>query len=484
MRFWRLRVPIHRMWLVTVWLLAIVAGLAVSPLGGDAFASWAWLLLGVLLLIMSLTKARTWMVALALVGGLLVGLSRGGLDQLHRHVYAPAFGQIVTIHGVVSEDPDLSKRHQTVLRLKSVGSGDRSLPGDMWVTTGDTNTIRRSDVVTVTGKLQEGSGSFAASMYDAQLVRVERPVPGDVALELRDEFASDVRKGVDEPEASLGIGFLTGQRRALPEELDQSLRVAGLMHIVVASGYNLTILVRLTKRLFEKRSRYLVVYSSMMLIIGFILVTGLSPSMTRAGLVATLSLMAWYFGRKFHPVTLIAFAAALTGIIDPSYVWGNLGWQLSFAAFAGVMVLAPLLQAYFFGDKKPGIIRQVMGETISAQIMTVPLILYNFGQLSNVAVVANLLVLPLVPLAMLLTFITGVLGAIGPSVMGIVAAPTQWLLDYMVWVTMSLANLSWAQSDVSLSLGGMIACFAVIIGVIVYLRRASGYDLRQANLVE
>ena len=122
----------------------------------------------------------------------------------------------------------------------------------------------------------------------------------------------------------------------------------------------------------------------------------------------------------------------------------------SFAAFAGVMVLAPLLQAYFYGEKKPGWLRQVLGETISAQIVTAPLLLYSFGYISNVAVIANALVLPLVPLAMVLTFVTGLAGYLGGSVAAIVGLPAQWLLDYMVGVAHT-ANLSWAIGELTLS---------------------------------
>ena len=106
--------------------------------------------------------------------------------------------------------------------------------------------------------------------------------------------------------------------------------------------------------------------------------------------MAFLSLLAWYYGRSFHPVILLFFVAALSLLINPSYGWNDLGWALSFLSFAGVMILAPLLQAYFFGDKKPGTVRQILGETFSAQLVTAPLLIMTFGQISVVG-------LPFVP---------------------------------------------------------------------------------------
>lgn len=485
MQLWQLKIPVHQTWQFTVFCAGIVLGLALSttPPAGF-FGAWKWLVVGVLLFVFVWWKKWRWLLVLALVGGLLVGMSRGALDVQQRNLYDAYAGVEITLTGRVREDPDIGKKGETVLQLTDIRTDNRELPADIWITTPANSAVERSDVVTIHGTLQGGFGSFAASMYRAEIITIERPEPGDVALHVRDSFGEKVRLGIDEPAASLGMGYLTGQRRSLPEELDTALKVAGLTHIVVASGYNLTILVRAVKRLFEKRSRYLTVFLSVLLIISFMAVTGLSPSMTRAGLVAGLSLAAWYFGRKFHPVTLLVFAAAFTGLLDPSYVWGNLGWQLSFAAFAGVMVLAPLAQRYFLGEKEPNFVRQILGETISAQIMTAPLLLYGFGQISNVAILANLLVLPLVPLAMLLTFITGIVGYIVPAIVEFVALPAQWLLNYMVAAATTTANVTWAQTQLDMSLVGLIVLYTLIIAAVVWMRRATGYKLRESNIVE
>jgi competence protein ComEC len=280
------------------------------------------------------------------------------------------------------------------------------------------------------------------------------------------------------------MGYLLGQRRALPADLAAALVVTGLTHVVVASGYNLTILVRLARRLFVNVSKYLATLSSVMMILGFMAVTGASPSMTRAGLVSGLSLAAWYYGRRFHPLVLLPFAAAVTVLIDTTYAWNDLGWQLSFAAFAGVMVLAPLLQRYFFGDKKPGIIRQILGETISASIMTLPILILAFGQFSNVALMTNLLILPLVPLAMLLTFITGIGAIVLPGAASIIGAPAEWLLGYMIGVIHYFAGLPWAQTILSIQPWMVAVAYTIIALVCIYLWRATKYNLNESNIVE
>lgn len=486
MQGWWYRLKIHPTWHFTLACAGVVLGLLVSNQPWAVWlASWQWLAVGLLLVGFAIWRQWRWLLVLALVGGGLIGLSRGALDAESRGDYQPLIGKNLTIKGTVSEDVDTGKRGETVVRLGDIRTAaGRNLPAKIWVTIDRANTIRRSDIITVQGQLNDGFGSFAASLYRAELLDVQRPVPGDVALDVRQSFGDSVRGSVDDPAASLGMGYLTGERRSLPDDLDAALRTAGLTHIVVASGYNLTILVRFIKRLLERRSRFLTVFLSSLLILGFIMITGLSPSMSRAGLVAGLALAAWYVGRKFHPTTLLVFAAAVTGLANPSYVWGNLGWQLSFAAFAGVMLLAPLGQVYFFGDKKPGWLRQVLGETISAQILTAPLLLYSFGYISNVAVIANALVLPLVPLAMVLTFVTGLTGYISGAFAIVFGLPAQWLLDYMIGVAMYTASLSWSITEIDLPLWGAVACFVVIAIVGWWMWRATGYRLRDASIVE
>lgn len=482
---WWWRLKIHPTWMFTSGLVGIVFGLALSPQSWSVwFEGWMWYVVASLLFAVSLRWPRRILLVSAVLGGLAIGLARGSGDVEQRTSYAPLVGTRVQLVGKVSEDPDVDKVGATVLRLEDLTDHGRAVPGMIWVTLTAKNTIQRSDSVTVQGELGAGFGNFNASIYRAKLVAVERPSPGDVALAVRDDFARHVRMGIGEPAASLGLGYLTGQRRALPPELDTALKVAGLTHIVVASGYNLTILVRLVRRLFARRSRYLVMYFSVMLVLGFMMVTGQSPSMVRAAFVSLISLLAWYFGRKFHPVTLLAFAAAVTGLYEPSYVWGNLGWQLSFASFTGVMILAPLLQRYFFGDSKPSLVRQIVGETISAQIMAAPLILYAFGQISNVALISNVLILPLVPLAMLLTFITGTVGYLVPALVQMIGLPAQWLLDYMVWVAEKTASISWAQTQATVLFAGLVLAFVGIASACWYLQRVTGYRLADGNIVE
>lgn len=416
----------------------------------------------------------------------MIGYGRGATEIASWVDLGSVTNTETLLSGVVREDPEPGSGSEVRLRLDSVTLNNASYGGVYWVTVAgaDAELIQRSDRVIVRGDIQSGFGTFAATMFRAQLVELQKQARFDPLLEVRNVFAGAIRSTMPDPEAALGIGYILGQKRALPPEFEEALLVVGLTHVVVASGYNLTILVRLSRRLFEKISRYMAVMFSGGLIVAFIGVTGMSPSMSRAGLVAGLSLVAWYYGRTIHPAVLLVVTAAISVLVQPSYLWGDVGWMLSFASFAGVMFLAPLLQAYFYGEQKPGVIRQVLGETFSAQLVTLPIVLLAFGVISNVALLANVLVLPLVPLAMLLTFVAGVAGIVMPALAGFVALPAYWLLSYMTWVIELLANLPWASAKIQIDLLMVIAMYGALCLLVIYLRRRTGFSFRRVNLVE
>lgn len=482
MNWWVFRRRVHTSWLIAVASFGVVVGVIAAQY--VSLNSMVWLCVGGTFLVLGFWRHKAYALVFVFIAGGLVGLWRGSIDQRLLAPYEKLVGYSAVASGTVSEDPDVGKNGELVLRLGSVKVDGHALAGTIWVSAGSKLEVKRADIVTVKGKIAPGFGNFAASMYRAQIIKAERPQPGDVAGQIRDAFAGEVRQAIPEPEASLGIGYLVGQRRALPPELDSALKIAGLTHVVVASGYNLTILVRLARRLFVKISKYQAALSAGAMIMAFIAVTGMSPSMSRAGLVAGLSLLAWYYGRKFHPLVLLPFAAAVTLSINPSYGWNDLGWQLSFAAFGGVMIVAPLMQRYFFGSEKPGIVRQILGETISAEIATLPILVMAFGQFSNVGIFANVLVLPLVPLAMLLTFLAGIGALTVPSFAALLGLPASCLLHYMTSVAQYLANQPWAQTKLTVGGWAVLGYYTILVLTCVYAWHKTKFSLRDSNLVE
>jgi competence protein ComEC len=177
-------------------------------------------------------------------------------------------------------------------------------------------------------------------------------------------------------------------------------------------------------------------------------------------------------------------SAAITAGLDPLSLWSDIGWWLSFLAFAGVLIVAPLLQKRIFGAKQPKLIGQIVLEIVAAQLLTVPLMVAIFGSPSLLALPANVLIVPLVPLIMLLTGIGGIAGLLLPVAAAYIALPAGWLLSYVIHIVALLAGASWATIQLTISPGVMLAAYAAIGVICVALWRKTKHDFMGKSVIE
>jgi competence protein ComEC len=480
----RIKKQVHISWFIACLSSGFLVGVALSALPwSSTFTDVSWLVIGAVLFIVAALKRKALLIIFALASGLLFGLWRGASELHALTAYQPFYGKNITVSGKITEDTSFGPQGDQRLRLGNIKISNQELPEEIWISTTSTLDIKRGDVVTIKGTLIKGFGNIPASRFRATLIKTERPDPGDIGRRIRDRFAESVKASIPEPEASLGVGYLVGQRSALPESLDQQIKTVGLTHAIVASGYNLTILVSFACGLFAKKSKYLAVLASITMIGGFLLITGFSPSMSRASLVAGLSLAAWYYGRKIHPFVLLPFAAAVTALLHPAYIWGDIGWYLSFSAFIGVIVLAPLVHHYFWGaNKKPHAIRALIVETVSAQLATLPIILLVFHQYSQYALLANILVVPLVPILMACTFYAGLAGLFMPGIAWLVSVPAVISLSYSARVISFVANLPNAKTEVTFSPYMLVLSYIFIVITIGHLWNKTRHSFRKDNM--
>ncbi len=468
-------------WRIAVLSAGLLLGVALAPVF-QVFPVVG--IVAVTVVLFTLFSSRLYVTILLFIFSSIAGAGYGSSVYGGEHIsYSNVIGAPLEMSGKIREDPSLSGGYLS-LQLNEIKIKNTAYRGSVFARLKTKAKLLRGERVTVEGLAEDGFGNFSLSLKDAKVIAVERSEYGDIGRSFRDWFAGNVRKLIGEPQASLGIGYLTGQKSALPEDLADALKIAGLTHIVVASGYNLTVLVRLARRLFLPISKFSAAMAAAGMVVLFMAVTGLSPSMTRAGLVSGLSILFWYYGRKVHPIVLLLFVAAVTVLYQPGYVWGDLGWQLSFAAFFGVMIIGPLLQQYFFGARPPNIIWQTLIETTAAHIATVPVIALSFGVVSNVAIVANILVVPLVPIAMLLTFACGIWGIFSIPFAQAVVVPTEFLLKYMIGVAEYVAGIPWAQSELEFPVLIWVA-YVLAVGLgCLWMWRATKYNLRTSDSLQ
>ncbi len=382
------------------------------------------------------------MVVFALVAGMIIANLRLAPEFYSREVFSSLVGQEIKLFGIISEDPNNANGNFKLklddLEIDFRGGESIKVAGKVYVQLFTRSNLERSDRITLQGKLTDGFGVFGGSFYRPELVAIERAEHGDIFARVKHNFASTVKNLIPAPEADLGLGYLVGEKTGLSDEFSEQLRNVGMTHVVVASGAHLGILIGAVRKIFGKISRFAGVAGALLAIFAFALMVGFTPSMTRAVLVAVLGISVGYVGRSFSPLRLISFVAAITLLIDPMNLL-NLGWQLSFASFFAILALVPRLDRMLYGGKSPPWLAGMLITSIVTSITCAPILIYNFGTVSLLSLVANLIILPTLPYAMFLVLLSGIVNPIA-YLASIVAQLSTWLLDLHIFVIKFLSE--------------------------------------------
>lgn len=463
---WRFR----RTTVITVGLLAF--------LGGLGFAR-AQVIIGVEIIFLSalvcaVTAMRRRVPALLsiLILGFVLGWWRGQVFLQRLEPLQQLQGQHIVATVQATTDAVYDDRSQLLFDASDIQVSDpfeTALPGVMQVAGFGEPAVYKGDILRIEGKVYASRGSRALRMSFAELKvlgRTDSPID-----DMRRRFVAGMQTALPEPQASFGLGLLIGQRNTLPDEVTAQLSAVGLTHIIAVSGYNLTIIMRAVRRKLKDRSKYQITMISVVLMGLFLLMTGFSASIVRAAIVSGLSLLAWYYGRTFKPLLLLAVTAALTAGWNPLYIWSDIGWYLSFLAFAGVLIVAPLIYKRLFGNKEVKVLTGTLVETLCALLMTVPLVLYIFNQISLVAIISNLLIVPLVPFAMLFALVAGLAGMALPLLSAAFAFPARILLTYILDVAQIISRVPNALVERRLTLPAMLFMYGCIISCVIILWR-------------
>lgn len=377
--------------------------------------------------------------------------------------YEPIFGQKVELIGTVQDDASYNAYGDYEFNITRVSFADDDdfLPGRIRIRTKQNTAVYRGDRVLVSGTIRPALGSRIGSISYSS-IEVLQSNPSRLE-QLRLKFFQSVYSSLPEPHASLGIGFLAGVRSSIPKDFQDQLSRVGLTHIIAVSGYNLTILVMAIGKLGKRLSKYQKLVISLGLISTFLLITGFSASIVRAAIVSLISLSCAFYGRKISALNIILIAAAISAAINPVYLWEDIGWWLSFLAFSGVLILAPILVEKIYKEKEPTLMSGIVIESFSAQLVTAPLIAHVFGSFSIISLLANVLVIPWIPVIMLLVFICGVVGMVMPDIALILGVLPKIILTPIVIIIEKLASLNWASAQLKLSQFGMVFIYLMLI---------------------
>ncbi len=249
-------------------------------------------------------------------------------------------------------------------------------------------------------------GVVATSAYPRIVPTVSSP-QGAIASTLqawRTSIKTAIDRAVPEPQAALLNGLLIGSSRGMPESFQQALVASGTTHIVVVSGFNITLVAGAFMTIARPWGRV----GAVLPLVGlwfFALLAGATAPTLRAAVMATIALFALRSGRGADALAALTLTCAGMLAVDPSLV-ADLSFQLSAVATLGLIALQPRISALVPWLPEPA--REPLAATLAAELATLPIIAAVFHQVSVVGPVTNVLVAPLIPVAT----IAGAIGAL------------------------------------------------------------------------
>jgi competence protein ComEC len=391
----------------------------------------------------------------------------------------PYVGRSGVVEGVVADDPDRRDASVRVVLAVSAVNGVQAtgkallvLPKDSEVQYGDRMEVRGLLEVpqafeTNTGRVFDYQSYLKVRGVSVVIQRanVRSIEEGSMSVHrmlyaIKHTFERSLERVMQEPMVSLMKGLLLGEKSSLSDQLMQAFIIAGLIHIVVLSGYNIGVVAEWTLRCFALfMSRKVALVSVGVVIVLFAIMAGGGMATVRAAVMGLIAVLARYLNRPAAALRALVFAAICMVLYNP-LVLVDVGFILSVLATFGLITLSPSVEKILLW-LPAGAIRSTAATTVAVQLFVLPALLFFTGVLSFVSVPLNVLVLPLVPLAMLLGFLAGSLGLLHPYVALLPALGADWLLSIIITLT------SWSAA---LPLAAVVVpVFPVWVVVAVYV---------------
>ena len=396
-------------------------------------------------------------------------------------------GQSLVLQGVVIDEPDIREGStRLVIAVGSIDEADSTVPafGHVVISVARYPEYQYGDALLIKGKLQkpkkfsETDGRvFDYPMYLASKgIQYQIPFPvvervdvdrgnsvTSTLYKIKHRFIDVLTRLFPEPHNALLGGLLLGGKQSLGSEWLEIFRNAGIIHIVVLSGYNMTIVSEWLVILF----RFLGFYGSLSMggigIIFFAIMTGGGATVIRAAIMAIIALVARATGRTYTMGRALLIAGVCMVLQNPSILVYDPSFQLSFLAALGLIFVTPVIERHTKLFTEYPLWRDVFISTVSTQIMVLPLLLYQTGMLSLVALPVNMLVLPIIPLTMLSGFVAGTVASLIPFLGMLFALFPHFLLSWILFISKAATQIPYAAVSVPISASMLFILYGALV---------------------
>ena len=423
-------------------LLVIITVAIVVGFYGPTLATLEILIFSVVLIFGSIfgpvKSVALWLLALGLGGlGLVYGNYSGQefnlrLGRLSEVVTSYEWTGRVVSPAIEQEFGQLEFVIKTESGLVSIQSRSGLKPqlGEIIIVEGDTRPPGRDQAGYARYLVRQGVSAVVRAK-SVEPVRQESLGLGDYLILTRETLRKSLISAVPGRAGELVAGMAFGGETVRDESLLKAMNITGTRHLVAISGFNIGIIGAgaMGLLLLMGLKRRWATLGALGLIGIYVLVTGLSASSVRAAIMGGLLLLALSRGFGTQILRLLALAGGVMILLAPG-IAEDVGFQLSFAAVGGIVLLTPVIQSAL-KRIAPNWLAEALAVVVAAQGAVAPLLWYHFGSVSATSLVYNFLLLPLVPLSTILAIFTSGLGLISSTLAQILALPLAAIVNLM-----------------------------------------------------
>lgn len=276
------------------------------------------------------------------------------------------------------------------------------------------------------------------------------------------------------PESGLFAGILIGEKSLLPKDVLTDFQIAGLTHMIVLSGYNITIVAVFVMGLFAwmgmgYRTRRI---GAIIVIPLFIIMTGMGASSVRAGIMSAMVFALQITTRPQHAFRIILFALTAMVIANPPSLLHDPSLHLSFLAFIGLLYVAPIAQKIFSRCPEWYGLRDLISETLAVQLFVLPYIIYMSGRVSVLALFSNIVTVPIVPLIMGAGSAVTLLGMAWYPLGFLLSFPVKLALSYIIWVAHLVASIPFTTFTIPpIGAGWLAVTYGILVLLIIITKK-------------
>lgn len=377
-------------------------------------------------------------------------------------------GETVDKKITVFSDPKTSGRFQRVnFTLESGQSILLTIPSSVDFSYGDTIRVR--------GELKSrriGEKNVLVLDYPQIIVKksTENPILAILA-KVRQDVAGFYSQNLPQTSSSLLMGIVFGIKENMPKSFSDLLKTTGVTHVVAASGMNVTIIAGFFSlsfgRIFRRRVALILTLAA---IAFYAILSGLSPSIVRAGIMGTIVFSSQILGRQNTSLIALFLTSFAMLFITPALIL-DIGFQLSVFSTLGILIINPILEAKFRTKNIVKILGDTFITTVSAQIMTIPIILSNFGSYSPLSIIVNLLVLWTVAPLMVLGALAALLAFVFKPLAVLVLYLSYPFLFYFEEAVKAFGNLDTAISLKYLPWQVSVGYYFLLSAILIKIKR-------------